>query len=183
MILQAGLLREEEPLVKYLAGALNGETLTKVGQQLSGGLSGWPLDAVTVLAAPVGSISLSSARGGLSVALPIKVRLVNPLLGAECSIGSSSNPIELNLTSGVSGDGLAGDPGKQRTIDEGGIVLKSGVALVGGGFAVPKAGSCGSVLVDEAVDAKLGLPSSKNAIVFDMKMEIANSESVEESEG
>ena len=40
-ILQAGLLEEEEePSVKHLVGALDGETLTKVGQMLPGGLFG-----------------------------------------------------------------------------------------------------------------------------------------------
>ena len=180
VVLQAGLLEEEAPFVKHLAGALDGDTLTRVGQTLLGGLFGLPLEAVTELAAPASSIALSSKPLGL--VLPIKVRLVNPLLGSECSVGSNLHPIELNLTTGTSG-GLAGNNGTQRTIEQGGILLKSGVAMVSGGFAVPKATGCGSTLVDEALDAKLGLPSSNNRIVFDLKMEIANSELVEESEG
>jgi hypothetical protein len=39
-ILQGGLLREEEPLVKHLVGALNGETLTNTPQKVPGGLAG-----------------------------------------------------------------------------------------------------------------------------------------------
>ena len=183
MVLQGGLFREEEPSIKDLVGALGGETLTKVGQTLPGGLFGLPLDAVTELAAPANSISIDDAGGGLSLTLPIKVRLVNPLLGAECSIGSDSRPIGLSLTTGTTSGGLTGNPGKQEIIDEGGIVFKSGVAMVSGGFAVPKAGGCGSALVDEAVDAKLGLPSSNNRLVFDLKIELANSELVEEAEG
>lgn len=64
MVLQAGLFREREPSVKYLAGALDGETLTKVGQSLPGGLFGSPLTAVTELAAPASSISLNTGLGG-----------------------------------------------------------------------------------------------------------------------
>ena len=182
VVLQSGLLEEEAPFVKRLAGALDGETLTKVGQTLPGGLFGSPLEAVTELAAPASSISLSSLGGQLSVTLPIRVRLVNPLLGAECSIGSDAHPIEVRLTTGTSG-GLTGGTGTQRSIDEGGILVKSGVRMVNSGFAVPKAGGCGPALIDEALDAKLGLPSSANTIVFDMKLELANSELVEESEG
>ena len=55
--------------------------------------------------------------------------------------------------------------------------------MVSSGFAVPKAGGCGSAVVDEAVDAKLGFPSSKSTVAkSDMKVELANSELVEESE-
>jgi hypothetical protein len=39
-------------------------------------------------------------------------------------------------------------------------------------------------VVDEAIDAKLGLPSNKNTIAkFDLKTELANSSAVEASEG
>ena len=48
----------------------------------------------------------------MTIVLPIKVRLVNPLLGAECSIGSNSHPIVLSLTTGTSGR-LTGNPGKE----------------------------------------------------------------------
>jgi len=183
VVLQGGLLREEVSGVKRLAAAVDGETLGEVAQTIPGGLFGSSLGAVTELAAPASSISLSSGVSGLRLALPIKVRLVNPLLGAECSVGSNAHPIELNLTTGTASGGLAGNPGTETVIEEGGIVIKSGVAMVSSGFAVPKAGGCGSALVDEVLDAKLGLPSSNNKIVFDSKIEIANSELVEESEG
>jgi hypothetical protein len=182
VVLQGGLLRPSETDVKQLVAALDGETLTKVGQAIPGGLFGSSFDAVSELAAPASSISLFSGEP-LSLTLPIKVRLVNPLLGAECSIGSNSHPIEVSLTSGTTSEGLTGNPGKETSIEAGGILVKSGVAMVSGGFAVPKAGGCGQAFIDEAVDAKLGLPSSDNRIAFNMKMEIANSELVEEAEG
>jgi hypothetical protein len=183
VVVQGGLLEEEEPSVKHVAGALNGETLTKVGLAIPGGLFGLPLDAVAELAAPASAITVSGVWGASTrLAIPVKIRLANHLLGAECLLGSNSHPIEIDLTSGTSG-GLTGNPGKRRTLEEGGILLKSGVSMVGSGFVVPKASGCGSAVVDEALDAKLGLPSSNNRIVFNLKMEIANSELVVNSEG
>jgi hypothetical protein len=115
--------------------------------------------------------------------LPIKVRLVNPLLGAECSIGSNAHPIELNMTTETSGP-LTGNPGETTSIERGKILVMSGVSMVSSGFSVPKAGGCGSAVVDEAVDAKLGLPLSKStAAAFDMTVELANASAVESAEG
>jgi hypothetical protein len=181
MVLQGGFLEELEELGAVpLAAALDGETLTKVGQTLPGGLFGLPLEVVTELAGPASSILLSVR--GLGLALPAKMRLVNPLLGAECSIGSNSHPIELSLTSGRSG-GLTGNKGKTTTIEGARILVKSGVSMVSSGFAVPKASGCGSAVVDEAVDAKLGLPASKStAAVFNMRLEQAGAGAVKESE-
>jgi hypothetical protein len=184
VVLQGGMLKEseEEEGVRQLAPALDGETLTKVGQTLPGGLFGGPLDAVTELAAPASSILLS--RGlDLSLILPIKLRLVNPLLGPECSIGSNAHPIDLRLTTGTNAD-LTGNPGEETSIEEGKIAVLSGVSMVSSGFAVPKASGCESAVVDEAVDAKLGLPSDENTVAtFNMKIETANSGAVEVSEG
>ncbi len=180
-VLQGGLLREEEVGTKLLVAALDGETLTKAGLVIPGGLYGRPLDAVTELAAPACSVVLHILGSLRMVVLPIKVRLVNPLLGPECSIGSNSHPIALSLTDSTSGP-LTGNPGNETSIEEGRIAVVSGLSLVRSGFAVPKASGCGSALVDEAVDAKLGLPLSKGtAAVFDMKIEIANAAAVEEA--
>jgi hypothetical protein len=183
LVLQAGFLEEREGVLP-LVGALDGETLTKVGQALPGGLFGRPLDAVTELAAPASSILVSGLSGeGLALTLPIKVRLVNPLLGAECSIGSNAHPIELNMTTETSGP-LTGNPGETTSIERGKILVMSGVSMVSSGFSVPKAGGCGSAVVDEAVDAKLGLPLSKStAAAFDMTVELANASAVESAEG
>ncbi len=179
VVLQGGLLEEQEPFVKYLAGALNGETLTRVGQAIPG-LAG-TLDAMAELAAPAGSVSVNDAGGNVRLALPVKIRL-EPGLGPECLIGSDAHPIEMYLTSTTSG-ALKGNPGKQSSFEEGGILLKSGVTLVDSGFAVPKASGCGSASIDNILDAILGLPSSGASAKFNLKLEIANSELVEEADG
>ena len=86
------------------------------------------------------------------------------------------------MTSGTSG-GLTGNHGTESIIAEGGIDVVRSVVLVESGFAVPGANGCGSAFVDEAVDAKVGIPSNSNRIVFDSKIELANSELVEEHVG
>jgi hypothetical protein len=183
-VLQGGFLEGGEGESAHpLAAALDGETLTKVGLVIPGGLFGRPLDAVTELAAPASSILLLFEEPR-TIVLPIKVRLVSPLLGAECSIGSNSHPIVLSLTTGTSGR-LTGNAGKNTSTGYGRILVVRGFSGVSSGFAVPKASGCGSALVDEAIDAKLGLPLSKGtAAVFDMTFEQASASAVEEeSEG
>jgi hypothetical protein len=213
-VLQGGLLREEEPAVKHLAGALNGETLTKTPQKVPGGLLGLVkcneisnfllritcevtfengvtgVNAVTELAAPASSVVLNTAAEqlgeGTALTLPIKVHLENPLLGSECYIGSTKEPITLNLTTGATTGGPTGKPGTKKTKEEGGIVEISGTSLVSNTFTAPKATGCGLLgLLDGIINSKIGLPSAagKNVAVLNGKVEIANSELVEESEG
>jgi hypothetical protein len=211
-VLQGGLLRPEEEFVKRMAPALNGETLTKTPQKVPGGLAGLVecnkisnfllrisceaifengltgVNAVTELAAPASSIVLNTAAEqlgeGTALTLPVKVRLENPLLGSECYIGSSSEPVTLDLTTGATSAGPTGKPGTQSTKEGGGILVLSGVSLVSNTFTAPKATGCGLFgLLDGIIDSKIGLPSSKNTAVLNGKVEIANSELVEESEG
>jgi hypothetical protein len=211
-VLQGGLLREEEPFVKHLAPALNGETLTKTPQKVPGGLLGLVkcneisnfllriacevtfengvtgVNATTELAAPASSVVLNTAAEqlgeGTALTLPIKVHLENPLLGSSCYIGSEKEPIVLNLTTGATSGGPTGKPGTKSTKEEGGILVIGGTSLVSNTFTAPKATGCGLLgLLDGVIDSKIGLPSSKNTAVLNGKVEIANSELVEESEG
>jgi hypothetical protein len=215
--LQGGLLREEEPFIKHMAGALNGETLTKTAQEVPGGLTGlvncneitgegWfekelrsacksifdnkltGVNAITELAGPASGVVLNTAAEqlgeGTALTLPVKVRLENPLLGSECYIGSESEPITLNLTTGATSGGPTGKPGTQTTTEAGGILVISGVSLVSNTFKAPEATGCAYGLLDGIIDSKMGLPSAagKNTAVLNGKVEIANSELVEEAE-
>jgi hypothetical protein len=211
-VLQGGLLKPVEPYTKPLAAALNGETLVKTPQKVPGGLLGLVkcneigniilritceltfengvtgVNAVTELAAPASSVVLNSAAEqlgeGTALTLPIKVHLENPLLGGECYIGSTKEPITLNLTTGATSGGPTGKPGTESFKEEGGIAELSGVSLVSNTFTAPKATGCGLLgLLDGVIDSKIGLPSTKNTAVLNGKVEIANSELVEESEG
>ncbi|MGD1059486.1 MAG: hypothetical protein ABR992_18975, partial [Solirubrobacteraceae bacterium] len=210
-VLQGGLLEETEPFVKHMAGALNGETLTKTAQKVPGGLAGLVecnkienfverilcegffengltgVNAVTELAAPASSVVLNTANEqlgtGTALTLPIKVKLENPLLGSECYIGSTKEPITLNLTTGATTGGPTGKPGTKTTKEKGGILEISGVSLVSNTFTAPKTSGCGLLgILDGLINEKIGLPSTKNTAVLNGSVEIANSELVEESE-
>jgi len=146
------------------------------------------VNAVTELAAPASSVVLNSAYEqlgvGTALTLPIKVHLENPLLGSECYIGSTKEPIKLELTTGATTGGPTGKPGTQTTKEAGKILVISGVSLVGNTFTAPKATGCGAFgILDGILDEKIGLPSSKNTAVLNGSVEIANSSAVEESEG
>jgi hypothetical protein len=222
-VLQGGL-EEIAPFTKQMAGALNGETLTKTPQRVSGGLLGIKCKeikgegthekelrkacektfeegalgvyATTELAAPASSVVLNtfSEATGLgpaegyppALALPVKFKLENALFGKECYIGSNSEPIKLELITGATTGGPTGNPGTKSSKEEGGILEISGVSLVTNTFAAPKASGCGLFgLLDGLIDEKEGLPSAagKNTAVLNGKVEIANAELVEESEG
>jgi hypothetical protein len=147
------------------------------------------VEAVTELAKPASSVVLNTAFEqlgvGTALTLPVKVKLENPLLGSECYIGSESEPINLNLTTGATSGGPTGKPGTQSTSEGGGILTISGISLVNNTFSTPGASGCGIFgLLDGIIDSKLGLPSAsgKNVAVLNGKVEIANSELVEESE-
>lgn len=154
---------------------------------LENGVTG--VNETTELAAPASSVVLNShaeqTGEGTALTLPVKVRLENPLLGSECYVGSNSDPITLNLTTGATSGGPTGDPGIQTTKEEGGILVISGMSLVSNSFAAPEASGCGPAgLLDGTVDAQVGLPSAagKNTAILNGKVEIANSEIVEERE-
>jgi hypothetical protein len=145
------------------------------------------VNAITELAGPASGIALNTANeqlgSGTALTLPVKVRLENTLLGSECYIGTTSEPIDINLTTGATTGGPTGKPGTQKGKEKGKILEISGVSLVSNTFTAPKATGCGLFgLLDGLIDAKIGLPSSENVAVLNGKVEIANSEFVEESE-
>ncbi|MGI5439701.1 hypothetical protein ACQEV4_20630 [Streptomyces shenzhenensis] len=99
------------------------------------------------------------------VALPVRIHLENPFLGANCYIGTKTDPIVLrpkNLTypefglSFFKGDGTLADDGEMSRIS------LTGAAQNDSDFAVPGAAGCGLGvgLIDAAVNLKTGLPSA-----------------------
>lgn len=131
------------------------------------GLVGSPLNAVTAVVEPAGEPSNFSRIAALTlgqpiVTMPVKVHLVNPVLGPNCYIGSDSNPIVLrprNLTrpslSAAVGD-LDGTPNPA-----GRLARLTGVSTQGDDtFAVPGATGCGLLgVLNTAVNQQQGLPS------------------------
>lgn len=96
--------------------------------------------------------------GQTAIELPIKIKLNNQLLGANCFIGSEANPIRLVLATG----GRLGTPG---FLGDGSITTR-GTTLQDATFSVPAATGCSprglslvQSLVTGVVNAKQGLPS------------------------
>jgi hypothetical protein len=141
--------------------------------------------ATTELAKPASSIGLNEnnllLESGTALSLPVKVKLENTLFGSECYIGSESNPITLNLTSGTSGS-LKGRLGLPTTRAEGGILVISFNTLVDSGFSAPKATGCGFGLLDGIIDEKIGLPGgATDAATLNNTVEQASASEVKAS--
>jgi len=207
MTLQAGLINLNEYQQEVV-----GETLTKTAQKVPGGLlgikcaeikgefiiekelrklctklfeeGGAGVYATTELAGKVGLNSIALAlEEGVALDLPIKVKLENFLFGSECYIGSSSSPVNLELTTGTSGT-LKGKKGSTSDRAEGGILVISNTTLVDSAFTAPKATGCGPFgLLDGLIDEKLGLPATTgNVAVLNGTEEEASAALVKESE-
>ena len=136
---------------------------------------------------------LYEAFGIPALGLPVKVKLENPLLGNECYIGSSTEPIVLKLTTGTTKPPLPNKPitgkvGELTSRAEGGILVIKNNSLVDNVFAVPAAKGCGGKafesVVDPLIDAKLGLPSpsGNNTAILNGTLEQSGAEAARESE-
>jgi hypothetical protein len=196
IILQGGYTEDEETEVQTFVGATDGNTLSKAPQTVPGGLAGLVncneinepvarltcelvfqngltgVTATTELAKPASSIGISTNnlinREGIALSLPSKIKLDNPLLGSACYIGSSGNPVTLNLTTGTTSPPppntpIAGKSGIVEFKDEFAFVKITGTSLVDNAFSAPAATGCGGLLapvLDPIIDGKLGLPSA-----------------------
>lgn len=175
-------------------GAEDGNSLTKVPQPVPGGLLGvtaptwWPLflqelfnetinngftgvNATVELAGPPSAVNINALNiataTGTALAMPVKVHLENPFLGSSCYIGSNSNPIKLNMTTGTTSPPppntpISGSPGSFEGIGGGTIVVLKNNKLVDNSFAAPGANGCGglfSFLIDPFVNSIVGVPS------------------------
>lgn len=184
-------------------GAENGDTLQKVSQPVPGGLLGvtapswWPkfvrdwfndqinkgltgVSATVELAAPATKVVISPVNllleKGTAISLPVKIKLSNAILGSNCYIGSNSNPIVIDFTSGTTAPPppnkpITGSAGEFLTNEAETIVTLKGGSLVNNSFAAPGAQGCGgifSLFVDPLVNSILGAPSpaGKNTAIL-----------------
>jgi hypothetical protein len=167
--LQGGLTSASDLLIP----AADGNTLSHTPLTVPGGLTGieglgGEVTATAELAGPVHVNGTNLLRGfGIAVALPIKVKLDHPVLGATCLVGSESEPINLQLTTGTTSPPepnkpISGSPGKVTFTTDGNITLVSGGKLVNNSFAAPGANGCGllPLVVDPLVNTAAGLPSA-----------------------
>ncbi|HEV2790468.1 MAG TPA: hypothetical protein VGV69_04130 [Solirubrobacterales bacterium] len=154
--------------------------LTPVKQQVPGGvigltgldwlvnflsLEGLKLYAVTELA---GTPNVSNPE---NVQLPVKVHLINPVLGNNCYVGSNSNPINLNLTIGTTSPPppntpISGSPPEFGFEPVREIVEFNNIKYVDNSFAAPGASGCVLTLfgfipisINGLVNSQSGLPS------------------------
>ena len=214
VVLQGGLAKG------VFVGAENGETLSKTPQPVPGGLLGivapkwWPqwiqdwfnnginegltgVTATVELAAPASEVKISTTNlileKGTAISLPVKIKLSNALLGSNCYIGSNSNPVVIDFTSGETSPPPPNEPihGSKGTLEFGGggkIIKLSGGQLVNNSFAAPEADGCGgwllSYFIDPLVNSLVGLPSpaGTNTAILEGVLESANANAVRESE-
>jgi hypothetical protein len=211
--LQGGIVGGTEEFV----GAADGNTLSKTALNVPGGLLNLikckeltnpiarvlcesiferGLTGVTATAELAGKIVVNQANlvtsEGVALTLPVKVKLDNPLLGNACYIGSNAHPVTLNLTTGTTSPPgpnkpISGSPGSINTIEEGGILVDSGLSLVDNAFAAPATEGCGGIfsfLIGPIVNAKVGLPAAAghNTAVLTGELQSAGTEAVIESE-
>lgn len=145
--------------------------------QVPGGLLGidFPLpgNAVTATAKLAGSPQdIRINIGDLSVKVPVKLELSNPLIGPGCQIGSNRNPVNLNLIVGTTNPPPPNTPisGQPGTIEIGqGYLAFRNTRNVDNSFSVPGATGCGINLglINALVNTKLRLPSASgnNAMI------------------
>lgn len=188
IIFQGGIITGE---TDTFVPAADGNTLSQVPLTVPGGLLGLtppnlfpqPLqgiidaainavNGVTATAELVGNPTFSFENfltgDGPTVSLPVQIQLNNPFLGNGCFIGSASDPVTLNLTTGkthppVGVTPLKGTHGTLGFFDNGNVVASNGDSIVDNAFAVPGATGCGgifSALIDPVVDQKTGIPSA-----------------------
>jgi hypothetical protein len=172
VLLQGGLKDGSSVLVP----AADGNTLSKTALPVPGGIIGiellGPLTSVTATAELAGPVELDVVNAnqgkGVAAILPLKVKLDNPLLLNACYIGSDSQPMTPQLTTGTTNPPppngpISGSPGTPVIKAHGKIVVVENSSLVDNAFAVPGANGCAgplALLVDPAVDLQTGLPAA-----------------------
>jgi hypothetical protein len=212
--LQGGFEGEGEGIKFY--GAENGETLSKTPQPVPGGLLGikaptwWPksvqewfnnlinegftgVNATVELTGPskgLTNVKLSTENllieSGTALGLPVKIHLENAILGSSCYLGSESSPIQINFTTGTSGN-LKGSAGALTFNPEFTLTTISGGRLVNNVYTAPGVTGCGGIfsfLIDPLVNEVLGVPAGagKNSAILEGKLQDANAEAVKASE-
>lgn len=127
VVLQAGYTTPVSGFSKLVA-ATNGITLSKVPENVPGGLLGivpeasspalvkalikfflenslTGVNSTLELAKPANEVFLSelhlAEEEGIALKMPVKVHLENPFLGKSCYVGSSSSPLSWELTTGT----------------------------------------------------------------------------------
>jgi hypothetical protein len=188
--LQGGATAVSGGFAKFIA-ATNGVTLSKTPQNVPGGLLGiipeasqpalvkalikfffenslTGVNSTLELAKPASEISISefnlAGEEGIALKLPVKVHLENPFLGKSCVLGSSSSPINWNLTTGETkppapNTSISGFGGEGEFLEGARIIQLKNTKLVDNAWSAPAASGCGGILsflVTPIINAQLG---------------------------
>lgn len=106
------------------------------------------------------------------VTMPIKIHLINPVLGESCYLGTVAEPIVLHLTTGTTSPPapnkpITGSAGTSATTGLTGITDVTGATHVDNSFVGRGANGCELTLfgfppesIDSLIDAEMGLPSA-----------------------
>jgi hypothetical protein len=171
----------------FLVPATDGNTLSKTPLEVPGGLVGIELPGdlthVTATAELAGQGQISTGASG--IALPLKVKLDNLVLGNNCYVGSEGEPVSLHLVYGTTNPPPPNKPIKGSLVvstkDGGGILVLTGT-LVDNSFAAPGATGCTllPLVGDLAVNTKVGLPAAAgtNTAIMGGATEEANARAV-----
>jgi|SRR5215213_5333732 len=118
--------------------------------------------------------------------LPVKIHLINGTLGNNCYVGSNTNPIVWNLTTGTSGK-LTGTPPKVTFQESPEILIAKSGKYVDNTWAAPGASGCVLTLfgfipisINGLVNTQSGLPAAKgvNEVTQIITTEVAAEEVV-----
>jgi hypothetical protein len=201
IVLQGGLSQDASGTGSPMVAAADGNTLSKTPLVVPGGLIGIellpPLTEVTAtaeIAGPVSGVNIgveaATTEQGTAVALPLKVKLDNPALGAACYIGSDASSIPLQLTTGVTSppapnSPISGKAGEINLTGAGKIVTVTNTTLVDNSFPVPGANGCGGLLapvVDPSLGLVVGIPaaSGHNTAIMNGTIQLAGAANVRE---
>jgi hypothetical protein len=220
--LQGGIIENTETGAETWVNAANGaETISKTPQSVPGGLfkilapeffpeplkklfnefiSKGPtgVNAATELVGKITINRLALLTGGPdALTLPVRVHLENEFLGSKCYVGSSSKPVNIELTTGTTSPPLPNEPitgslGEPEFKDEGSLLIIKKNELVNNTFSAPTSEGCGSQIlfgiftgvIDDAVNSELGLPSAagNNTAILKGTLENASAAAVIASE-
>jgi hypothetical protein len=184
-------------LLKIVAPEFFPEPLKKIFNEfISKGITG--VNATSELAGTITINRLALLTGAPdALNLPLRVHLENEFLGPKCYIGSSSKPVNVELTTGTTSPPLPNKPitgalGEVEFKDEGTLLVLKKNSLVNNTFAAPTAEGCGSQIlfglftgiIDSAVDSELELPSvsGNNTAILNGTLENAEASAVVASE-
>jgi len=160
-----GLAAQLISFPQHIPGGLNGalgcpstnKTVQKLCSEIPSSAKNKPLYASAESAGPITNFQV------VTWTQPIKFHLINPLLGPNCFVGSDDNPILVNPSlNGTLVQEM--DPNPQNHPDTSVLKIKKAVAT-DATFTAPGATGCGpggaaNIAIDEALDAKAGLPSA-----------------------